>query len=232
VRFNVLYHVPNIKSDNFAAKFEHGWWVGAIWSAQTGYAFTPSLGSNRSQSQILKSGPDYLNIATVADAPACPAVTVTCKYVPVPFNPSTVIEGNPAQWYNPNMFTLPPMVTAPASTVVCGTTRTACGTGTTYGTLGNAQRGLLRGPGPDDLDFSINKDTRLPFLGEQGNLEFRAEIFNIVNHPNFGMPNATVFTGTPTAYGPYAQAPSSSAGVVTSTVGTNREVQLALKVVF
>ena len=54
LRFNVLYHIPNIKSDNFAAKMEHGWWVGTIWSAQTGYPFTPILGTNRSQSQILR----------------------------------------------------------------------------------------------------------------------------------------------------------------------------------
>ena len=34
--------------------------------------------------------------------------------------------------------------------------------------LATSQRGLLRGPGLDNVDFSINKDTRLPFLGEQG----------------------------------------------------------------
>ena len=98
--------------------------------------------------------------------------------------------------------------------------------------LATSQRGLLRGPGLDNVDFSINKDTRLPFLGEQGNLEFRAEIFNILNHPNFAMPNGTVFSGTTTDYGPYSQAPSSSAGVISSTVSTSRQIQLALKVVF
>jgi hypothetical protein len=230
VRANILYHIPNIKSDNFAAKMEHGWWAGIIWSAQTGYAFTPVLGSNRSQSAYFSTGVDYANIATAADAANCPAISATCKFVPVPYNASTVTTGNPAQWFNPDMFTLAPMVTAPGSTTVC--TSSTCGTGTTYGTLGNAQRGLLRGPGLDDLDFSINKDTRLPFLGEQGNLEFRAEIFNIVNHPNFGMPSASVFSGATSNYSPYSVAPSSSAGAVTSTIGTSREIQLALKVVF
>jgi hypothetical protein len=235
VRVNVLYHIPNIKSDNFAAKMEHGWWAGIIWSAQTGYAYTPVLGTNRSQSQYFKTNADLPNIATAADAANCPSTTtvyagVTCKYVPVPFNASTVTQGNPTQWYNPNMFTMAPMFTAPGSGVVC--TSSTCGTGTTYGTLGNAARGLLRGPGMNNVDFSLNKDTRLPFLGEQGNLEFRAEIFNILNHPNFGMPGGTVFSGKTTDYSPYSETTGSSAGVITTTVTTSRQVQLALKVVF
>jgi hypothetical protein len=230
VRVNVLYHIPDFKSDHFVVKVEHGWWLGAIWSAQTGYPFTPVLGSNRSQSQILKTNADYPNVATAADATACPTVTATCKYVPVPFNAGTVIEGNPAQWFNPNMFTLTPMVTAPGSTVVC--TSSTCGQGTTYGTLGDVARGLLRGPGFDDLDFSINKDTHLPLLGDQGSLEFRAEIFNILNYPNFAMPNGTVFAGNTTSYGPNSQAPSSSAGTISATTGTSRQIQLALKVIF
>ena len=130
------------------------------------------------------------------------------------------------------MFTMEPMFTAPGSGVVCGTTGTTCGTGTTYGTLGNVARGLLRGPGLDNVDFSINKDTRLPFLGEQGNLEFRAEIFNILNSPAFAMPNGTVFSGSTSAYSAYSQAPGGSAGLITSTVSTSRQIQIALKIVF
>ena len=122
------------------------------------------------------------------------------------------------------------MVTAPGSGVVC--TSSTCGTGTTYGTVGNVSEGLLRGPGLDDVDFSLTKDTHLPFLGEQGNLQFRAEIFNILNHPNFAMPNGTVFSGKTTDYSAYSEAPSSSAGVISSTISTSRQIQLALKLVF
>ena len=55
------------------------------------------------------------------------------------------------------------------------------------------------------------KDTKMGFLGEQGNLEFRAEIFNILNRANFGPPNSTVFAGTlaaSTAAGGNIQAPN------------------------
>jgi hypothetical protein len=69
-------------------------------------------------------------------------------------------------------------------------------------------------------------------LGEQGNLEFRAEIFNILNHPNFGMPGGSQFSGKTTDYGPYSEAPGSSAGVVTNTDTSSRQLQLALKVIF
>ena len=68
------------------------------------------------------------------------------------FNPNTVVTGNPTGWINPTMF----------DTQVAGT-------------LGNAGKGIARGPKLADQDFSINKDTRLKWLGEAGNLEFRAE---------------------------------------------------------
>ncbi len=54
--------------------------------------------------------------------------------------------------------------------------------------------------------FSINKDTRIKWLGETGSLEFRAEIFNIFNRANLGLPNGTTYSGTlPSGYVPGAQ---------------------------
>jgi hypothetical protein len=206
----MLYRIPDIKSENLATKLAQGWWVGNIWSAQTGFPFTPVLGGNCSQSQYLLTNPDYPNAATAADAAVCSAVSATCKYVPVPFDHHTVIKHSPVQWFTPNMFTMAPMVTSPGGTTVC--TSSTCGASNTSGTIGNVRRGLLRGPGLVNVDFSISKDTRLSLLGEQGKLEFRAEFFNILNHPNFGMPNATVFSGKTTDYGPYSESPGSSAG--------------------
>ena len=93
-------------------------------------------------------------------------------------------------------------------------------------------RGMLRGPHLSDLDFSVNKDTHLPFLGEQGSLEFRAEIFNILNHANFAMPTSADYSGSPADISPYSEAPSGSAGKITSTYTTSRQVQFALRVIF
>ena len=80
--------------------------------------------------------------------------------------------------------------------------------------------------------MSINKDTAVPFLGEAGKVEFRTEIFNILNRANFGMPNGAVFTGTSTDFSPYSEAPSGTAGRITNTVTTSRQIQFALKVIF
>jgi hypothetical protein len=52
------------------------------------------------------------------------------------------------------------------------------------------------------------------------NLQFRAEFFNILNHANFNTPNAVVFTPSGT---------SPTAGVITSTSTTSRQIQFALK---
>jgi hypothetical protein len=230
LHINVLYHIPNIESNNFAAKLEHGWWSGVIWGAQSGYPFTPVLGAERSQSKFMTQFPevDYVNLATSADSAFCTS-NPGCKYTPVPFNPKTVIKHNPVQWFNPDMFTMAPMTTGPGNGVTC--TSSTCTTGA-YGTLGNSPRGLLRGPGLDEVDFSVNKDTHLPFLGELGILQFRAEMFNILNHPSFAMPTGTVFSGATTDYGAYSESPGSSAGAVTSTVNTSRQIQFSLRIAF
>jgi hypothetical protein len=90
----------------------------------------------------------------------------------------------------------------------------------TVGTYGNLGRGVYRGPGLADLDLSLFKTTKIT---ERTNLQFRAEFFNALNHANFGTPNATVFSGT--AFNP-------SAGLVTITTTTSRQIQFGLKLVF
>ncbi len=72
-----------------------------------------------------------------------------------------------------------------------------------FGYLGDEPRNDLRGARLRTWDFSINKDTKLPFLGEAGMLQFRAEMFNILNHANWGFISNTEFA----ACGPFAFAP-------------------------
>ena len=59
-----------------------------------------------------------------------------------------------------------------------------------YGTFGDLGRNSIYGPGYGSLDFSVNKNTALT---ERLNLQLRAEFFNILNHPNFALPNARSF---------------------------------------
>jgi hypothetical protein len=86
---------------------------------------------------------------------------------------------------------------------------------------GNLGRDSITGPGFVNTDFSVTKNTR---VREQLNLQFRAEIFDLFNHPNFGNP---VLTTT-----------SKSFGIIQSTrfptgdFGSSRQVQFALKLLF
>ncbi len=88
------------------------------------------------------------------------------------------------------------------------------------GFQGNLSRNSLTGPGLGEWDFSMFKDTS---LHERMRLQLRAEFFNILNHSNFNTPNLVVFT--PAGVSP-------TAGVITSTSTTSRQIQLAAKLLW
>jgi hypothetical protein len=90
------------------------------------------------------------------------------------------------------------------------------------GTYGNLGRNTLIGPGITELDFSALKNTNIT---ERMKLQFRAEFFNILNHANFSTPNPVVFTSASTT-------PAPTAGVITSTSTTSRQIQFGLKLLF
>lgn len=89
------------------------------------------------------------------------------------------------------------------------------------GTFGNAGRGTLYGPAAWDADFSLMKDSAIT---EKTRLEFRAEIFNIFNHPTFALPYNVVGT---TSFGQILSTFGSTLGF-----GVSRQIQLALKFKF
>jgi len=88
------------------------------------------------------------------------------------------------------------------------------------GTYGNLGRDTLTGPGLATWDLSFVKDTR---IRESLGLQFRAEFFNFLNHANFNTPN--VIALTPSGVSP-------TAGVITATSTTSRQVQFALKLLW
>jgi hypothetical protein len=94
------------------------------------------------------------------------------------------------------------------------------GTGPNQGVFGTLGRSTFRGPGFHDLDFSLIKDTS---FGRRGNteatvLQFRAEVFNIFNLVNFGLPS-NVIRG-------------SGFGIINKTAGTSRQIQFSLRWIF
>ncbi len=94
------------------------------------------------------------------------------------------------------------------------------GTGPNDGLFGTLGRNTFRGPGYEDYDVALIKDT--PFgrrgNGELGILQFRAEFFNVFNLVNFGLPS-NILRG-------------SGFGIINSTAGTSRQIQFSLRLVF
>ena len=96
------------------------------------------------------------------------------------------------QWFDPSAYSVP----APF----------------TYGNLG---RNTLYGPGRFNWDMSLFKNF---VIHEQTRFEFRAEAFNVFNHPQFGLPNASIG--------------NAQVGQITSTVGNPRQLQMGLRFQF
>ena len=110
-----------------------------------------------------------------------------------------LISGNPNQYFNPAAFIQP-----------------------LPGTYGNVGRNTLPGPSIVETDISVAKKF---VLSERVGLQFRGEIFNLLNHTNFNTPN-------PVVYAAATGGPSPTAGVVTSTATSSRQVQLGLKLLW
>jgi hypothetical protein len=106
-------------------------------------------------------------------------------------------------------------------------------------TLGNVGRNSLRGPDFFQWDFSGMKNFPIT---EKAKLQFRGDLFNILNHPNFGNPGVGVCNSFAVGCTTNPQQQNTTFGEVGSTIadqddsqvgtGTARQIQLALKVIF
>jgi hypothetical protein len=119
-------------------------------------------------------------------------------------SPNPVL-GGPNKYFNPAAFILQPV-----------------------GTLGNLGRDTVSGPGLVNLDAAVIKDTRITRVSDVFNLQFRAEVFNVSNHPNWGQPINGVFLNGVGADG----TPNPAAGRITSILGNARQVQFGIKATF
>jgi hypothetical protein len=94
------------------------------------------------------------------------------------------------------------------------------GTGPNHGRFGTLGRNTFRGPGFQNYDIAMVKDT--PFgrrgNGELGTLEFRAEFFNVFNLVDLGLPS-NVLRG-------------SGFGIISKTAGSSRQIQFSLKLIY
>ncbi len=135
------------------------------------------------------------------------------------------VTGNPNQWFNNTVCDPRPGGICPAGSQfflpvsLVGTTNLFH-----FGSLG---RNVIIGPGFNNTDFSVIKNTK---LSETTRVQFRAEFFDVFNHANFGQPGRVAQ--------PFVPGAANSFGVITNTrfqtgdSGSSRQIQFALKFMF
>ena len=89
------------------------------------------------------------------------------------------------------------------------------------GTYGNLGRNTIIGPGLANVDLSLEKTFK---LHEKTNATFRTEMFNVMNHANFGLPATGALAASGVA--------NASAGLITYTVTSSRQLQFAVRITF
>ncbi|MGA2264491.1 MAG: carboxypeptidase regulatory-like domain-containing protein [Acidobacteriota bacterium] len=203
-----------------------GWQIGTLFNARTGLPLDV---------EIVRPDIVYRNNVTGAIS-AAPVVTngvvMTTPIVNVPGGGSSrnvrrpdVVPGVNPYYVNSGTFFINPAAFAVPQP----------------GTFGNLGRDALRGPGISQLDLTLSK--KFP-ISENVNFVFRAECYNILNHPVFaapggGTPRLNDATGILQPGQAYTQsAAGGTFGALTSTVsnqvgsGTNRQIQFSLRVNF
>ena len=207
-RFNAIYQLPRPAAGGFVGTLLGGWRASGILSLQTGYPLNPRVQNNRSRSKADLGGfggstdrPDLVPGRNNSNITS--GRSTGCLGVPA----GTKL-GTPDFYFDPCAFTVQPA-----------------------GFLGTAGRDILRAPGTATLDFSMVKETAVKFMHEGTKIEFRAELFNILNRANFDAPGNIIFAATG-SNDAHAEAPLATSGKVTRTATSSRQVQLALKLIF
>ncbi|MCU1260542.1 MAG: TonB-dependent receptor plug, partial [Bryobacterales bacterium] len=182
-----------------------GWEMSSLLKVNTGVPFTATFGTDGDPLGLNSSDPwAYPNRLT---GPGCS---------------SLVNPGDPSHYIKTECFSLP---TAPSQAFYSKHCDASFAYPTCINLRGNAGRNILTGPGLANLDFSLVKNNR---IAELFNLQFRAEFFNLLNRTNFQVP--PLVNGTDIFDSTGARNPT--AGLLTSTTTSSRQIQLGLKVIW
>jgi hypothetical protein len=232
---NGTWELPTPKSFSAPAQWALGGWeLGLIFTASDGVPSTPTWGTG-SDPAGTASGDDWAYVDRLG-GPGCKTLTnpghldyikAGCFQVPTAPSPAfwtancnasppSLVDknGNQLTINNPQDPKLDNLGWLPAY---------PC-----FNLRGNAGRNIMIGPGLTSLDFSVFKNNYIKRISEKFNVQFRAEIFNVLNHANFAPPSTPTNTDIFDATGKLSQ----FVGRLTKTTTTSREIQLAVKVVF
>jgi len=201
---NFNYDLPFGKGWTGAlGKVGAGWEVGSIITVAAGVPFTVENSGNRSQDGAANADfADRPNLAPGASSNPIHGVSRGCQFGNTSIPAGTKL-GTPDLWFDPCAF-LPQSLG-------------------TFGTLG---RNTVIGPGNATVDLVLNKHFR---FAEGRELQFRSEVFNSLNRPNFAPPQANtrrIFDAST------AGALVGSAGAITRTASDSRKIQFGLKYIW
>jgi hypothetical protein len=219
----VTYDIPGPKSNAFGRAFLKGWSTENFVVAHSAppadvedYTFSEVLATNFLNGSVADVRPDLV--------PGQPLYLYGAQCIQAtPLGLGQVCPGG--KGFNPNAFTDPPF--DPNTDIPLR--------------QGNVPRNFLRGFGAVQWDFAVHRD--FP-IRESLKLQFRAEMFNVLNHPNFGLPNGAFisppFGGNPgfgvstNLLGQSLNGNSVGNGALSSLyqLGGPRSIQLALKLSF
>jgi hypothetical protein len=224
---NGTWEVPPAKSFSGPARWlTDGWELGVIFTASDGVPFTPTWGTGGDPSNSNSSDdfayPNRLGGSgcNTLTNPGNPNNYIKTQCFSVPTAPDPAFWGANCNPFPPSIQpsdpTLPPV---PATFPQC------------FNLRGNAGRNSLIGPGITSLDFSVFKNNHIKRISENFNVQFRAEIFNIINHANFAPPgpgdgNTDIFAADGTSLA------GSTAGALVRTTIPERQIQFAIKIIF
>lgn len=149
-----LHHLANWAPDRVFG----GWKVSGITTFQTGF---PINFSDSSQSSLGCNGSSFYACGTNFPNQVAPVTTLNPRSTPKDF------------WFNPADFTAVPVCSVKAGVV---TNAAVCGQ------FGNTFRDALHGPGTNNTDFALIKDTKIT---ERTNFEMGIEGYNVFNHTQF-----------------------------------------------
>ncbi len=208
VVINGTWSLPSPKAGSgFEGRLLGGWQVGGIFKANSGVPFTPNFGGSADPAGVLGSDATFLTPNRKTGS-GCDTLV----------NP-----GNPFHYVKYECFDIP---TAPSQAFYnanCDSSKAAfpqC-----FNLFGSSGRNILIGPGLVNLDFSLFKNNFIKKSSENFNVQFRWEIFNILNRANFSVPpNATIFDAKGKLIGANI--------LITSTQTPSRQMQLALKLIW
>jgi hypothetical protein len=215
---NVLWAAPTPKAlPAVAQAVLGGWQIGGILKLNSGIPTTVIF--NGDPMGLGNNGADQFGIPNLI--PGCN-----------PVNKNYIGGTNPV-YINVNCYSL---VTVPKTSAVAANCLNYAGVSplaptdpNTYcsNLMGNAGRNTLNGPKLFNLDFSAVKNIPIKHISETFNVQFRAEIFNILNHSNFAPPEPLNGAGIYNDNGTAA-----ANGYLDNMATQPRDVQFALKVVW